>query len=102
MKRLIGALQAIIIDNCRAIADLREEGRRYLCDVETNWKMLASVLRDAARLIDVSAEIGLAIASLNEIGQGNGENPAATLPPGVLLRKVRFNSASERHRGSGG
>ena len=102
MERLIGTLQAIIVDNRRAIVALREEGRRYLCDVETNGKMLARVLRDAIRLIEVSAEIGLAIAKINEIDRGvRGNHVGALPPPGALYRKVRFNSASERYRGGG-
>ena len=81
MECLIGALQAIIVDNRRAIVALREEGRRYLCDVETNGKMLARVLRDATRLIEVSAEISLAIARINEIDRGvRGNKAGAPLP----------------------
>ena len=102
MRRLIGALQAIIIDNRRAIAALREEGCRYLCDVQTNRKMLARVLRDATRLIEVSAETGLAIARIDKIDRGvRGNHVGALPPPGALYRKVRFNSASERYRGGG-
>ena len=81
MERLIATLQAIIIDNHRAIVALRQEGCRYLCDVETNRKMLARVLRDATRLIEVSTEIGLAIAQINEIDRGvRGNKAGAPLP----------------------
>jgi hypothetical protein len=107
MERLVGALQAIIIDNRRAIAALRGEGRLYLCDVETNGKMLARVLRDATRLIDVSADIGLAIAQINEIERGvRGNNVGAPLPPplGVFPKSaVQFGiGTAPRGRGVSG
>lgn len=96
--RLIVLLQAMLVENRKAIAASREEVRRYLSDVEMHRRPLAEALRDAAKLIRASAEIGIAIARINDacgrridLLQGKPGFPATVLPPppgGVCVKNA--------------
>ena len=96
--RLIVLLQAMLVENRKAIAASREEARRYLPDVERHRKQLMGVLRDAAKLVRASAGIGVAIARINDacgrridLLQGKPGLPRTVLPPppgGVCVKNA--------------
>ncbi|MDE2111304.1 MAG: hypothetical protein KGJ79_09180 [Alphaproteobacteria bacterium] len=86
--QLIVLLQAILIENRKAVAASREEARRYLPEVERHRRPLMGALRDAAKLMRASAEIAVAIARINDacgrridLLQGNPGFPRTVLPP---------------------
>ena len=64
-QRLITLLQAMIAENLDAIIARRKDARGFLRDAQTHRSQLAAILRDAVKLMRVSAEIGHAIAKIN-------------------------------------
>ncbi len=86
--QLIVLLQAMLAENRKALAASREEARRYLPEVERRRRQLTGVLHDAAKLIRASADIGIAIARINDacgrridLLQGKPGIPVTGLPP---------------------
>ncbi len=86
--QLIILLQAMLVENRKAVAASREEARRYLPEVERHRRQLMGVLRDAAKLTRASAKIGVAIARVNsacgrriDLLQGKPGLARTVLPP---------------------
>ena len=101
--RLIVLLQAMLVENRQSDRRLLGRRRAAICRMSrAHRRQLMGVLHDAVKLLRASAEIGVAIARINErlrpphrpASRQNPDFPGrhSPLPPGVFASKMRFNS----------